>query len=486
MSSSKVAQIRTYTIASPSSHTQPPNQQFSSSLPASSQSTPTTEVHSTCNYDAHKQRHQKRTKEDGRRFPTPRPRYNSDGKKVKQGGSYPYPSGGNRLPFLKKDDEDGTVLEEVGEVEVVSGCGQDHGRGDDRGRRDASTSTEMNMVKDKGKGKEKVEQKWRADDTRAEPHHNQRQQERIHECSLTQNWEEDEDQADIEYARSIEHCLEGTHFAPYQLVRIANGTSRTSTSNHRALLILELNVPVPFDEPEDIYVLSNLVTMSTRYSPWSEFDGTAGCEINDMKHCVAGLERFVSRFPGFSATRIKSNHEHLKYLDAEHARIIRELSVVRELQDPLVRFLEAMRMHGSASPPNFDGNVHVDEEKIVTKEAKAQLEEYNKRWELILSRVPTTASQSTALALAISIPYPALSDTSSSFPSSPSTPSAPAARATHSFFCHAFNLTPRLDLPSPSSPCSPPKPAFYASGARESQIRDLMGLRRQLKMEKVR
>lgn len=172
MSSSKVAQIRTYTIASPSSHTQPPNQQFSSSLPASSQSTPTTEVHSTCNYDAHKQRHQKRTKEDGRRFPTPRPRYNSDGKKVKQGGSYPYPSGGNRLPFLKKDDEDGTVLEEVGEVEVVSGCGQDHGRGDDRGRRDASTSTEMNMVKDKGKGKEKVEQKWRADDTRAEPHHN--------------------------------------------------------------------------------------------------------------------------------------------------------------------------------------------------------------------------------------------------------------------------------------------------------------------------
>lgn len=103
-------------------------------------------------------------------------------------------------------------------------------------------------------------------------------------------------------------------------------------------------MPVPFDEPEDIYVLSNLVTMSTRYSPWSEFDGTAGCEINDMKHCVAGLERFVSRFPGFSATRIKSNHEHLKYLDAEHARIIRELSVVRELQDPLVRFLEAMRM----------------------------------------------------------------------------------------------------------------------------------------------
>ncbi|CZS99812.1 hypothetical protein WAI453_003537 [Rhynchosporium graminicola] len=49
---------------------------------------------------------QTRTRYGNRWFPSLRPRYNPDGKKVRQGSSYPYPSGGNRLAFVRRDEDD--------------------------------------------------------------------------------------------------------------------------------------------------------------------------------------------------------------------------------------------------------------------------------------------------------------------------------------------------------------------------------------------
>ncbi|PVH77841.1 hypothetical protein DL98DRAFT_590916 [Cadophora sp. DSE1049] len=677
MSSSKTIRKRTSTISSSSSSsTQPPKQHFfASSSSTSSQSIPITEVHSTYNYNAHKQRRQKRTKEDGRWFQTPRPRYNSDGKKLKQGSSYPYPSGGNRLPFVKMDGEDGGVVGEEEEVEVVWGRGKDHGRGESRGR-DATTGSEMNKVKDKGKGKEKAEERGRVGGTRAESHDNRldhpkigtmqqgrstsppnrskeitgisppnrgskrdttpestmadqaltrrepsqeirshendhesqhRQQERSHGCLFAQDWQQHDEQADIEYARSIEYLVEehplfarptfGTNSSASHWAMFSPSDSEDPFARRASLspnfqhethtygfgmrtAQVQPQIPttglfpnsdqhdyVPLTETQVMYTLSSLVEMSMRYSPWSELNVAPvddfPAALSGYHNFVAGLKRTTLRFPNLLA-RCGANEQNLNDLDAEHARLIRELSVLKELQGPLVRFLEATRMqywdaqsdfsimameeynrlktyrrlllerlgevqcemgnfagmdegldmdHLSLaeddehfrpfksgepqchwhqrfhfdqhdSPADFQGNEDTEDEKAVRREARLQLEEYNERWESILTRAPNAPSSSTALARAISIPYPVLPSTASS--PSPSTPSTTQAWTTHTFFCHAFNLAPYLEPPQPNSPLSPPRLAFYASGSRESQLRVLMGLRRQLKIEKVR
>lgn len=141
------------------------------------------------------------------------------------------------------------------------------------------------------------------------------------------------------------------------------------------------------------------------------------------------------------------------------------------------------------SPSKLEGQPYMEEEKRARKEARTKLEEYNKRWAEILSRpLNTSQSGSTALTRLINIPYPPLYDSLSdpTAPTAPSTTSDLQAWATHAFLCHAFNLTPYLEPPPPTSPLSPPQLAFSTSGSQESQIRDLTGLKIQLKMEKVR
>ncbi|KAK0127576.1 hypothetical protein ONS96_007107 [Cadophora gregata f. sp. sojae] len=307
--------------------------------------------------------------------------------------------------------------------------------------------------------------------------------------------------------------------------------------------------------------------MSLRYSPWSGSNFTSGNDFptarSDCHYFAVGWKRTTTTFPDLLA-RVGVNKQHLNDLNAEHGQIMRELSVLEELQGPLIRFLEATRMqywdakfdfnimvmdeldrlktyrrlllerleairnemghldgidvgldmdHLSLeeedeqfrrfegnesqchwhhnfhtdqhdSPVSFEENHGIHEEKAVKRKAKLQLEEYNKRWESILSRPPNAPSSSTAIARPITVPYPVLSSTASS--SSTPTPSTSPAWATHIFFCHAFNLTPYLEPHPLKSPLSPDRLAFYASGPRESQIKDLMGLRSQLKMEKVR
>ncbi|KAH7370557.1 hypothetical protein BKA65DRAFT_488699 [Rhexocercosporidium sp. MPI-PUGE-AT-0058] len=138
------------------------------------------------------------------------------------------------------------------------------------------------------------------------------------------------------------------------------------------------------------------------------------------------------------------------------------------------------------SQSQFARHMETEEEKKVVREAKAQLQEYNRRWAEILSRPPSTSHcTSTALAQPISIPYPYISKSSPS-PEIPETTSISQAWASHTFFRHAFNLSPYLEPPPANLPLSPPQFAFSTSGSPERQMRDLMGLRNQLKMEKVR
>ena len=679
MSSSKTIQKRMSTIASSSSAfpTPPPKQHFVTSLSATSaQSTPVTELHTIYDYNAHEQRRQKRTKEDGRWFPTPRPRYNSDGKKLKQGSSYPYPSGGNRLPFVKREDVEKGIVDRSEEVEIIWGCGKDHGKGEGRDR-DAVRSAGMEQFRDKGKGKEKADEGKKMVDVKAGPHNKlsddfesgrmyqggstshrkpstestgisapnrgskrdtapestmteqaeirleasqesrshvnefeplQVRQNRAHERLSAGYWREDDGEADFENAQSIEPFVEGhpifaepafassppashsfrssSFNSENHFTRIASSSPNLQYEDHRYRQGMwtgpahpqvshmrlfpnpEMNVPVAFDDLLQIDVLQNLVMMSVRYSPWAVFDTAAAWELPDLvNNFVTELKRSALRFPGLSGYPVGSHEQHRNDLDIEQAQLIRELSVLQELQGPLLRFREAIRLgywdsqfdlcimaveehdrlaayrwrllerleavryemrsldgwdegldmdhlsleeedehfqslesgaphchwhqrfHAEqcASSSDFRRDQEIEEEARVRMEAKAQLEEYNKCWEMILSQPANAASSSTALARPLSIPYPVLSDTSpASSPSPLSLTSSTQAWQTHTFFCHAFNLTPYLEAPPADSPLSPPKPAFYASGSPESQIGDLMGLRKQLKMEKVR
>ncbi|KAG4444260.1 hypothetical protein IFR05_000235 [Cadophora sp. M221] len=320
---------------------------------------------------------------------------------------------------------------------------------------------------------------------------------------------------------------------------------------------LELNENPSFTNHEDIMGLWDLLGFSTRYSPWFWHNaaprGELPTALNDYRSFVAELKRSV-------LPRMEANEQLLNDLDTEHSRLMRELSVLHELEGPLLRFLDATRIqyldgsnelrvlaveeydrlrayrrmllerlkeveyemdeglymdrlsleedeqrnrphdpneaqchwHHSfhsdenASPLEFEEHVEMEEVRKARREARTQLEEYNRHWAEILSRPPSTSpSTSTALARPISIPYPSVLNSSSSSEIHEMT-SASQAWASHTFFCHAFNLSPYLEPPPPNSPHSPPQLAFSISGSQETQIRDLTGLRNQLKMEKVR
>ncbi|KAK0122101.1 hypothetical protein ONS95_010363 [Cadophora gregata] len=170
MSSSNTTQRLTpRTVSSSSSSAavkQLPEQHFfaSSSSTSTTSYSPVTEVPNTYNSTAHKQRHQNRTKEGRRWFPSPRPRYNTDGKKLKQGSSYPYPSGGNRLPFVKRENRKAGAM-----VEVEAMWGGKTNRENDEGRRrDPLASTNNSKVREKGKGKEKAVEMCSVNGTTAE------------------------------------------------------------------------------------------------------------------------------------------------------------------------------------------------------------------------------------------------------------------------------------------------------------------------------
>jgi len=608
MSSSRTIQKRSSTIASSSSTfpTPPPKQHFlASSSSSSSQYTPITEFHNTCEYTGHTQRREKRTKGDGRWFPTPRPRYNSNGRKLKQGSSYPYPSGGNRLPFVRREEVEEGIVDRSEEVDIIWGCGKNHGRGEGRGR-DAMGNSGMDQVRNKGKGKEKAEDREGMVDHREDPHNKlsdhyefgrvhqggstshrkpspesrgifapergskrdttpestmaeqalvrrelsqerrphvneqelqQLRQEKCHECLSAKHWQEDDQPADIEDAQLVVSSVEGhpifaepgfassppatnsprsssfnseDHFA-----RVASSSPNLQHEDHRCghgirtrpahpqtsriglFSNPETNFPVAFDDLQQICVLQNLV-MSMRYSPWAVLDTAAAWELpNAIDNFVTELRRSATRFPGLSESPIGPNEQHRNDLNVEQAQLIRELSVLHELQGPLLRFQEATRLgywdaqpdlcvmaveehdrltayrwrllerleavryemrslngmdeklninhlslqnkdeqfrpldsgapqdywhqrfHSDrcASSSDFRRDQEAEEEDHVRGEAKAQLEEYNKRWEIILSQPANAASSSTALARPIRIPCPVLSD--SSLPSFP-------------------------------------------------------------------
>lgn len=82
-----------------------------------------------------------------------------------------------------------------------------------------------------------------------------------------------------------------------------------------------------------------------RYSPWAVLDTAAAWELpNAIDNFVTELRRSATRFPGLSESPIGPNEQHRNDLNVEQAQLIRELSVLHELQGPLLRFQEATRL----------------------------------------------------------------------------------------------------------------------------------------------
>ncbi|KAH9218564.1 hypothetical protein DL95DRAFT_405607 [Leptodontidium sp. 2 PMI_412] len=445
MSSPKTTQKHPPTISSLSSSSSLPLKQhsFSASSSSSSSSSPSPIAEVRGTYIPLKQRRKNRRKDEGRWFPTPRPRYNSDGKKLSQGSSYPYPSGGNRLPFLKRE-------EEVEEFDAVWRCEKDRER-DDRRERDPLAGTETKKGKDKGKGKEKMVERKIPDGTREEDYdttlrklqsgrmqlsrkttssqhrsntwwrvpssnwgskrdlnlelpkgsrtttrrcssserkhfeENQEPQQHQHEQkSFSQNesfeyqdQQREDNESDIEYVRLDDNPNARPPFFTASSSSYACGPSASHLAmffssrdfgeplvgmgsysgnfqdGHRSFSFgmqaapvhpqvhamslfasLELNENLSFTNHQDIVGLWDMCRFSARYSPWS---GQLPAALNNYQSFVAELKRSV-------LPRLEANEQFMNDLDAERSRLMCELSVLPELEGPLLRLLEATRM----------------------------------------------------------------------------------------------------------------------------------------------
>ncbi|KAL2066212.1 hypothetical protein VTL71DRAFT_2283 [Oculimacula yallundae] len=126
MTSHKELKDRTSLLEHTSSQL-PKAQFFSSSASTTSSScssSSTTKLKHT--HSPPKRSHPPSIKHEGRWFPTPKPRYNSSGKKPKQGSSYPYPRGENRLPFIRKERDEHDVEAEAEGSMLVKECAMNY------------------------------------------------------------------------------------------------------------------------------------------------------------------------------------------------------------------------------------------------------------------------------------------------------------------------------------------------------------------------